>query len=157
MKRFSLIALMVLAGVTLYSCATMNSFTSVPLPQTVQIVPPDPNLPPEIKVFSGKWGGRWWNPAGSNFSDGFDSVTIIEKIINERQVIVVYGWGDSKEWNVTKGWARFNMDFSRNEKGELILSSSSSRGKFEIRVEKDKLEGIFRGKYLNFVTMRRLQ
>lgn len=154
MKRFLFIVL--LAGVALCSCATMNSFTSVPLPQTVQIIPPDPNLPPEIKALSGKWGGRWWNPSGPS-NHGMDTVLIIEKIIDERQVAVVYAWGDSFAWNTTKGWTRFNMNISRNEEGKLVLSSSSSRGGFEIRVEKDKLEGIFRGHFTNFVTMKRIQ
>ncbi len=153
MKRFFLVAL-VLVVVMLCSCATMNPV--VPLPNDILIVSPDPNLPPEIKALSGKWGGRWWNPSG-NIGDGNDAVLIIEKIINERQVIVVYAWEDSFAWNITKGWARFNMNISRNEEGKLVLSSFSSRGGFEIRVEKDKLEGIFRGRFTNFVTMRRLQ
>jgi hypothetical protein len=151
MKRF-LLTVLVLTGLALCSCATMNPV--VPLPNDILIVSPNSNLSPEIKAFSGKWGGRWWNPSG-NIGDGNDAVLIIEKIINERQVIVVYAWGDSFAWNITKGWARFNMNISRNEEGKLVLSSSSSRGRFEIRVEKDKLEGIFRGHFTNFITMKK--
>ena len=152
MKRFFGVVL-ILTGLALYSCATMNPTASVPLPQTVQIVTPDPNLPPEIKAFSGKWGGKWRHPSYSSNS-GVDAVFIVEKIIDEHQTVVIYAWGDSKEWNVTKGWQRFVMQISQKEE-KIILFSSSSRGEFEIRVEKDKLEGIFRGHYTNFITFTR--
>ena len=85
MKRFLLVVL-VLTGLAFCSCASMNSFTSVPLPQTVQIVPPDPNLPPEIKAFSGKWGGRWWSLSCS-CNRGLDAVFIIEEIMGEHHKI----------------------------------------------------------------------
>ncbi len=76
MKRFFLVVL-ILIGLALCSCATMNSLASVPLPQT-EVVSPDSNLPPEIKVFSGKWGGRWWSLSCS-CNRGLDAVLIIEE------------------------------------------------------------------------------
>ncbi len=132
---------------------TMNPLTSVPLPQIVQIVLPDPNLPLEIKAFSGKWGGRWWDP---KFSGGLNTVLIIEKI-DEHQATVVYGWGDSFEWNITEGWRRFEMNVSRNKQGQLVLSSFFSRErKLEVHLEKDRLEGVLGGsRSTSFITMRR--
>ena len=113
MKKFLLIVLVLMAGVALYSCAAMNSLTSIPLPQIVQIVLPDPSLPPEIKAFSGKWGGRWWS---SNSSGSLDAALIIEEIM-DKQATVVYGWGNSPEWGIKEGWGRFKADFSRNKEG----------------------------------------
>ncbi len=76
---------------------------------------------------------------------------------DEQQAIVVNGWEDKSEWDVTKGWARYNAKISRNEEGKLVLSFASSRGKFEIRVEKDRLEGVYRGHFLNYITMKRIR
>lgn len=54
---------LVLIGCVVYGCITANSIlaSSSHLPQDIKIVPPDPNLPPEIKAFSGKWQGKWNN------------------------------------------------------------------------------------------------
>lgn len=96
MKRLLLVVLMVLAGMSLYSCATTSSLTSIPLPENVQIVPPDPNLPPEIRAFSGKWSGSWeWQNRRNN--DGVDAILIVEKIINEQQAMVVYATGTAED------------------------------------------------------------
>jgi len=152
MKRFFLIVLAVLTGVAICSCATVSSV--VPLPNDILIISPDPNLPPEIKAFSGKWGGRWWS---SGSSGGLDAALIVEEITGERAT-VVYGWGNSPEWNVKEGWERLIMLISRNEKGKIILSLP--RMKFEIHVEKDKLEGIYSVRYtsyINYITMKRIQ
>jgi hypothetical protein len=64
MKKLLLVVMIVVAGMTLnslYSCATTKPkpLTSIPLPGNSRIVPPDPNLPPEIKALSGKWRGSW--------------------------------------------------------------------------------------------------
>ncbi|MCX5909824.1 MAG: hypothetical protein NTY64_22265 [Deltaproteobacteria bacterium] len=152
MKRFFLVVL-VLTGLALCSCATMNPV--IPLPNDILIVSPDPNLPPEIKAFSGKWGGRWWNPSGPS-NHGLDAVLIVEEIINERQATVVFGWGNSFEWETKEGWSRFKANFSQNKKG-ITLSWIWARTKSEFRVKGDKLEGVVYGNYTNFVTMRRLQ
>ena len=154
MNRFLLVVSTVLAGLALFSCATMNSLTSVPLP-TVQIVSPDPNLSPEIKAFSGKWSGRWWNKSCSP-NHGLDAILIVEEVSNDHAT-VVYCWGNSPEWGVEKGWNRFKADFKKN-KSEVVLVWDSGNIKCEFRVRGDNLEGVFdNGNYTNFITMRRLQ
>ncbi len=152
MKRFFLVVLIVLTGLALYSCATMNSV--VPLPN-ILIVSPDPNLPPEIKAFSGKWGGSWWyqpNPS----SGRLDAVLIIEGIMDE-QATVVYGWGNNPGWSVKEGWARFTVNFSRNKEGKITLSWIDRRtgSKFEFQVKGDELKGVAGGN--TYITMKRLQ
>jgi hypothetical protein len=131
MKRILLVVLMVLTGVSLYSCATTNSLTSIPLPENVQIVPPDPNLPPEIKAFSGKWSGRWgWQDRRNN--DGVDAVLIVEKIISEQQAMVVVANGNGIGWKTLRSWERSTANFSKTEEGiSLMVDSTTSSRKIK--------------------------
>jgi hypothetical protein len=95
-KGFLLAILVLLAGLAFCPRAIA---LDVPLPKDVLIVLPDPSLPPEIKAFSGKWGGRWWSIYDPWLRKGeLDAVLIVEKIINEHQAIVIYCCGDSYEW-----------------------------------------------------------
>jgi hypothetical protein len=152
---------MVLTGVSLYSCATTSSLTSIPLPENVQIVSPDPNLPPEIKAFSGKWSGRWgWQDRRNN--DGVDAILIVEKIINEQQAMVVsandHGRGG---WKIMRGWERSTANFSKTDEGiSLMVESRGSSQKITYRAKGDQLTGISEaaggyGKII--VTMKRIQ
>jgi hypothetical protein len=142
MKRLLLIVLMVLAGMSLYSCATTRSLTSIPMPENVQIVPPDPNLPPEIKAFSGKWSGSWeWQNRRNN--DGVDAILIVEKIINEQQAMVVSASGDGRGWRTTKGWERSTANFSKTDKGIILsVDSRTSSQKVLYHIQGDQLIGI---------------
>jgi hypothetical protein len=153
MKRLFFVVLMVVAGVVLYSYAI--AMESVPLPNDILIVPPDPSLPPQIKAFSGKWSGRWWSPYQPN-SYGVDAVLIVEKIINEHQATVIYCRGDSTEWNMTKGCQdRFIANFSENDKGTtLSFVIKWTNAKVDFRVKDDKFEGA--GPKV-FITMKRIQ
>jgi hypothetical protein len=161
MKRLLLTVLMVLAGMSLYSCATTNSLTSIPLPEDVQIVPPDPNLPPEIKAFSGKWSGSWGWQDRRNFG-GVDGIFIVEKIINEQQAMVVsasdYGRGG---WTIRRGWERSKANFLKIDEGTfLIVDSMVSSQKIKYRVKGDQLTGISEaaGGFGTIIcTMRRIQ
>lgn len=60
--------------------------TSIPLPQDMKIVPPNPNLPPDIKSFSGKWFGVW---------DRILQHVLVVEEIDPPHVIAIYAWGAS--------------------------------------------------------------
>jgi len=160
MKRF-LLLLIVLVLASAVSCAsTLNSIISVPLPPDIQIIAPDPKLPSEIKAFSGKWAGKWWSLSFPLYQ-GVDAILVVEKIIDERRAVVVYGWGDS--WTNIKGWVRFTANLSRDEKGKIVLSwvVRRTREEVEFRLEGDnKLEGWIPsrgGSYIVLNTMKRFQ
>lgn len=169
MKRFA--GLFVGLSLMIYSCATaaatppVPTFESVPLPQQIQIIPPDPNLPPEIKALSGKWGGRWWNPR-SDIKEGFDAILIVEEIVNGRQAKIIYAWGDCKEWKSVRNWTRVEVNITtQNKTGEAILFFTSPRGlKYEFSLEKDgnELTGICTGighgghDFINRIVMKRI-
>ena len=152
MKRL-LVVLVLVVGLALCSCATMNPASPLPtlllLPDGVLIVPPDPNLPPEIKAFSGKWGGTW-------FHLNMDAVLVIEKIDERQEATVVYVRGESQRRGMVERWFRVKGNFSRNKEGGITLSWISPRTglKFEFRVKGDTLEGV---SYPHSIIMRRLQ
>lgn len=65
--------------------------TSIPLPQDMKIVPPNPNLPPDIKSFSGKWFGVW---------DGILQHVLVVEYISPPNVTAIYAHGSAPSWNI---------------------------------------------------------
>ncbi|MCX6813571.1 MAG: hypothetical protein NTV77_03820 [Candidatus Azambacteria bacterium] len=129
MKRFLLIVL-VLTGLTLCSCATMNS--------SVSLVPPDPNLP-EIKAFLGKWEGTWYD---RQYIGSLPASLVIFR--NEQEEITaLYSWGGSFDWKVKKGSIIRKPEFYRNKKREMILyfGKSTLGSNFEFWIDDGNLKG----------------
>lgn len=158
MKRLLLAVLMVLAGMALCSRATAGSFTSVPpLPDNVQIVPPDPSLPEAIKAFSGKWSGQWHmqrNPSQL----GAEAVLVVEEIPDERHARIVYATG--AQTRSLPGITRETVDISKDERGVFLSFSpvkSNKKCKFRISGNGENLEGIWLGWETFEVTMKRIQ
>ena len=147
-KGLRLMVFAVLAATLLYSWATTSSYSGssdVPLPQDVRIVPPDPGLPPEIKVFSGKWGGRWrWQDLRDD--TWVDGVLIVEKIMNEQQAIVVAAAGTGTGgWWINRVWERSTANFSKTEEGVTLLVNSLTSnisGKMKFRIWKGRMIGV---------------
>jgi len=152
MKRL-LLLVGFLAGVALYSYADS---VVIPLPDDILIAEPNPNLGLEFNAFLGKRGGRWYS---RNSVGSLDAVLIVEEILDDRQAIVVYACGNSPEWRVKEGWSRFAADFSRNKKGELILSWTAQRTgykfQFQLKDEGNKLEGVAGAS--SYITMKRIE
>ena len=72
----------------------------LPPPEKIEIVPPDPSLPPEIAAFSGRWEGIW-NESGRK------AVIIVEKI-DSKEAQIIHGYGraraiDKPNWGRLKG------------------------------------------------------
>ncbi|MBI4824879.1 MAG: hypothetical protein HY807_00450 [Nitrospirae bacterium] len=58
--------------------------STAPLPATLNIVPPSPDVPKEIAAFSGVWEGSLRN--------GIDTILVVEKIDNKKaEIIISYG------------------------------------------------------------------
>ncbi len=70
---------LILIGLMLTGCAS-----TAPLPSTLNIVPPSPDVPHEIAAFSGIWEGQWW---------GFqDAILVVEKIdVNKAEILYSIG------------------------------------------------------------------
>lgn len=77
---------LVLLLVAIVGC---TSISSAPLPATLNIVHPSPDIPPEIAAFSGIWEGQWID---EQYRHGPDTILVVEKIdTNEAEVIISFG------------------------------------------------------------------
>ena len=76
--------LIILFGL-LAACAS-----TAPLPATLNIVPPESDIPPVIAAFSGIWEGQWM---------GFqDAILVVEKIDKNKAVVILsYGLAEGFE------------------------------------------------------------
>ena len=102
MKKVSLwLPLVLLAGCVM-----------VPLPTDVRIVPPSPGIPGEVAAFSGKWQGVW--------DDTLDHILVVEEITGT-EAVVVYAWGDSQAWRMSRGFNRLKGAF---DGATLIVKSA---------------------------------
>jgi hypothetical protein len=76
-----LLSLFLLAGIT--GCSTVLS-SKPPLPETLNIIFPSTDIPPEIAAFSGIWEGKWGSIQ--------DAIIVIEKIDTKTaEVIMSFG------------------------------------------------------------------
>jgi len=72
------------------NAATLFAVESVPLPQDLDIVPPDKNTVPEkLAEFSGIWEGNW----SHGYSKSIQFATIAVENITKDNADIVYGWG----------------------------------------------------------------
>ncbi len=73
-KNILLLLSCVFLSVSVIGCA-------LPLPATLNIVPPSPDVPPEIVAFSGIWEGKWGAIQ--------DTIIVIEKIDTQTAEIII--------------------------------------------------------------------
>jgi imidazolonepropionase-like amidohydrolase len=74
--------------------------SAVPLPGSIEIIPPAPGVGPEAAVFSGAWSGRW---------DGVLEHRLVVEDIDPPTARVIYAWGSGVG---RPGWTRV--------RGELV-------------------------------------
>ncbi|MCX5809304.1 MAG: hypothetical protein NTX36_08025 [Proteobacteria bacterium] len=93
-----------------------------PLLSDINIVPPDPSLPEEIKSLSGKWSGKW------NSKGNWDCVICVEKV-DKDSAQLVYSWG---EFTTAQGschckpnWARIQKARVNYSEGKAIIEYST--------------------------------
>ena len=115
--RYSFIAL-ILIGLLLIGCAS-----TAPLPATLNIVPPSPDVPPEIAAFSGKWEGKWW---------GFqDAILVVEKIDSkEAELILSYGLAQGFE-------PRYSYRTAEVANGPVLKCTAPNGDQLIFKIEQD--------------------
>lgn len=100
--------------------------TPIPLPQDMEIVPPNPGLPPGIKAFSGKWFGVW---------DGILQHVLVVEQISPPNVTAIYAYGSAPSWNIN------NPSYSRVqgeiEPGTLKLTLRRTAATVTYRIQPD--------------------
>ena len=106
--RFSVLAifLMLVCGISL-----IFSFqqASAPEPPNITIEPPDPSLPAEAKLLTGKWAGEWKSPFG------WDCLLVVEKV-DKDSAQVVHSWG---EYNTQKMNCHCEPNWARVQKAKV--------------------------------------
>ena len=124
-----------------------------PEPSGVNIVPPDPSLPAEIKALSGKWVGQWY----SRFP--WDSVLYVENL-GKQSARVIHAYGDYTTSNmschctpdylrihnakVTYSDGKATIEFAANYRQHMLKQTSN-----DVRNKMDSTSGSH-GSYASF-------
>lgn len=96
------------------------------LPQDMEIVPPNPDLPLEVKAFSGKWFGVW---------DGILQHVLVVEQINPPNVTAIYAYGSAPSWNINNpSYARLQGEI---EPGMLRLTLRRTAATVTYRMQPD--------------------
>ncbi len=123
----------IIACVTLAlaGCASPGSIGgSLPGPPVLMMIPPSPELAPELAAFYGTWEGKWGEVVSSRL--------IVERIDTE-SARVVYSWGDDPGGYFKAGWARFRAQVFRE--GKLQFGSGNIKFTFYMVKDRMSLEG----------------
>ena len=87
-----------------------------PLVSDINIVPPDPSLPAEVRSLSGKWSGQW------NSNQGWDCVVYVEKV-NRDSAQVVHAWG---EYTTSRGSCHCGPNWIRIKRARVNYSEGKT-------------------------------
>jgi hypothetical protein len=111
------IFLMLLLGMSL-----IFSFqqASAPVPPNITIEPPDPSLPAEAKLLTGKWAGEWKSPYG------WDCVLYVEKL-DKDSAQVGLSWG---EYNTKKMSCHCEPNWATVQKAKVIYREEKATIEF---------------------------
>jgi hypothetical protein len=87
------------------------SFQQAPAPEppNIMIQSPDPSLPVEAKLLTGRWVGKW------NSVFGWDCVLYVEKV-DKDSAQVVHSWG---EYNTRKGSCHCAPNWARVQRAKI--------------------------------------
>ena len=96
----------------------------VPLPNKINIIPPDKTLAPETAAFSGGWEGIW------NESDR-KAVLIVENV-NEKEATIILGGEKGKSGFREEGWERHKGKVEGNK-----IRITASRSFYVIEIQED--------------------
>ena len=129
-KKSIFLAMLLLIPLSVFAV----DFSKVPLPDDLNIVPPDSSLPENIKALSGKRGGEWIANSRSR-SIVQSSVLVVEKILDEKTAVIVYGSSETR--NIKTG-------FYRTE-AQIVLSGKKVMLEWVSKVTSKKMTYLLRG------------
>ena len=121
-KKIQFMILLVFFLILLLGISLGLSFqqASAVVPPNTSIDPPDPSLPPEAKLLSGKWTGQW------NSRWGWDCFLYVEKV-NKDSAQVVHSWG---EYNTSKMSCHCEPNWARVQMAKVIYLEGKATIKF---------------------------
>jgi hypothetical protein len=135
-KKSYILFLIILLG----GCLSATLPPVILLPANVRVLPPDPNLPDEVKLLSGKWVGEvasitpWYS-------------RMIVESLNDHSAQIVYahsghhndpGNGSAKtvRCHCAPSWGRMKGDIN-HDRGDTTLGFITPTGKISLVVKKD--------------------
>ena len=135
--KFIFLAMLLLVPLSVFAV----DFSKVPLPDDLNIVPPDPSLPENIKALSGKRGGVWMVEGGREGarSTGEHTVLVVEKILDEKTAVIVYGTTGTSTMKAAFFRIKAQIVLSSNEVMLVWVSKVTSK-ETSFRLTRDKLE-----------------
>jgi pimeloyl-ACP methyl ester carboxylesterase len=78
---------------------TTESYAQVPLPHDIVLTPPSANVPADIAIFAGAWGGDGWGGT-------LPHVLVVEQVKSDGTAEAVYAWGNNTNGTMKAGWSR---------------------------------------------------
>lgn len=138
--KFIFLAMLLLIPLSVFAV----DFSNVPLPGDLNIAPPDPSLPENIKALSGKRGGVWMveEIRRGIKSTGTYAVLVVEKILDEKTAVIVYSFFEST--TMRKGFNRTEVKIiSSGNKVMFEYVPKVASEKISFRLKGDGLEGEF--------------
>ncbi|MBI4797099.1 MAG: hypothetical protein HY790_14890 [Deltaproteobacteria bacterium] len=138
----SMIALVMKPGL---AAEDQTSRQSKPELANVTIAPPDPQIEPDVRKFSGIWEGRWSNFPHCPQWHGLNAKMAIKSVVKDGEkynATLTYAWGDSPEWHTKKGSSDYSGEIKKNDEGRWELFFKSPRRPFKFYFDKDSLFGV---------------
>ncbi len=157
-KNLSIVMAILIVGGSFVAASSLKA----PVPSDINIVPPAPSLPDEVKALLGKWQGSW------NSRWGWDCVIYVERVnIDSAQIILSWGaystggsschcmpnWTKIKKAKVDYSDGKATLEFFtpnlhalQFRKETHVVKGTSGRYSFSFELEKsepDLLKGHF--------------
>ncbi len=133
MKKIRRSILFFLLALTISGCAS-----TAPLPVTLNIVTPLPDVPLEIAAFSGIWEGKW--------NSALDTILVVERIDTQKAEIII-SLGDAGGYFIQPQNTYFYVT-APVIPGPVIEWTNANGNKFTFKMDKDlnKVIGFFEEK-----------
>jgi pimeloyl-ACP methyl ester carboxylesterase len=91
---------LVLALIGLCLGIATESYPQVPLPDDIVLTPPSANVPADIAIFAGAWGGDAWGGT-------LPHVLVVERVNSDGTAEAVYAYGNNTNGTIKAGWRRY--------------------------------------------------
>jgi hypothetical protein len=115
----------------------------VPIPDDAKVVPPSAAVPESQQRFLGAWVGRW--------GGALKHILIVETVQDDGSASVIYGWGDSPDLSIMRGFSRLGANvsgdtltiessFTTTYKLTSATSATASRRRGESRAQADMVK-----------------
>jgi len=123
-KTMILLVAMTVLMISFTHITNSSASSTIPLPDDLKVIPPNPSLPENIKALSGKWAGEWIWRGGS-----LQTILVVEEILSETKATIVYAAANGP-------WNRFECEiWTKGKKTGIFFKGPDSGRKFEFTLK----------------------